>query len=62
MQKPDKDGFTYILEIPNGTDKEIEDFVYDELLGPANSIADSRNGFLQETGVMALDGSERSWA
>jgi hypothetical protein len=61
MQKPDKNGYTYILEIPNGTDEEIEEFVYDELLGPANSIADSRYGFLQETGVMALDGSERSW-
>jgi integrase/recombinase XerD len=61
MQKPDKNGYTYILDIPNGTDEKIEEFVYDELLGPANTIADYRHGFLQETGVMALDDSERNW-
>ena len=51
-----------VLEIPGGTDQEIEDFVYDELLGPAQQIAGMRNGFLiDDTSVRALDGSERHW-
>lgn len=60
MVKPDKDGWEYLLSIPYQNDDELDDIIYNEILEPAHSIADLRNGFV-EADVRALDGSERSW-
>lgn len=59
MKKPQKDGWEYELTIPYETDKDLDDTI-DEIAGEMDSIADSRNGFI-ECDIRALDGSERAW-
>ncbi len=54
MEKPDKDGWEYILTIPYKTDEDLDRIIYDDILGEAHSIADLRNGFI-EADVVSLD-------
>ena len=60
MEKPEEDGWKYVLSIPYDTDEELDNIIYDEILGEAESIADSRNCFT-EADVYSLDDPERSW-
>jgi len=59
MKKLQKDGWEYELTIPYETDKDLDDTIH-EITGEMDSIADSRNGFI-ECDIRALDGSERAW-
>jgi DNA invertase Pin-like site-specific DNA recombinase len=59
MQKPDKNGWQYILTIPYQTQEDLDDTIYD-ILRETQSTADERYCFI-EADVRALDGSERSW-
>lgn len=59
MEKPDKNGWQYILTIPYRTPDDLDDTIYD-ILREAESTADSRHCFI-EADVRALDGSDRSW-
>lgn len=60
MEKPDKNGWEYILSIPYTTDEELDGIVYDEISREAESIADLRNCFT-EADITSLDDPERSW-
>lgn len=59
IKKPDPKGWEYTLTITYETDEELDRIIYD-MLREADSIADSRDGFI-EADVRALDGSERHW-
>jgi DNA invertase Pin-like site-specific DNA recombinase len=59
VEKPDKNGWQYILTIPYRTQDDLDDTIYD-ILREAQSTADERHCFI-EADVIALDGSGRSW-
>lgn len=59
MQKPDKDGWEYLLFIPYQTDEELDNIVHG-LLQEAQTIADARHCFI-EADARAMDGSDRYW-
>ena len=61
MVKPEKSDSKYLLEIRYDDEAEIDDIIANQILAPAERIAASRNGFLRESGVLALDGSKRRW-
>ena len=60
LQQPDKDGWEYTLTVTYRTDEELDDIIYRDILGEAQSMADSRNGFI-EADVREVGGQERSW-
>jgi hypothetical protein len=59
MEKPDKNGWQYILTIPYRTQDDPDAAIY-EILREAESTADFRHCFIAAD-VVALDGSDRSW-
>ena len=60
MRKRHKDGYEYLLSVPYEKDEDLEEIIYEEILGEAHRIAELRNGFIEGT-VTALDGTERHW-
>lgn len=44
MKKPDRDGWEYTLTVTYQTNEELDDIIYRDILGEAQSIADFRNG------------------
>jgi len=59
MEKPDKNGWDYLLTLLYQSQDDLDNTIY-EILQEAQSTADSYNCFI-ESDVRALDGSERSW-
>ncbi len=60
LQQPDVNGWVYTLTVTYRTDEELDDIIYRDILGEAQSITDSRNGFI-EADVREVGGRERSW-
>jgi hypothetical protein len=60
MEKPDNDGYVYILTIPYDTDEELDEIIHKEILVEAERIADLRHCFT-ESDVTAVDDPDRSW-
>lgn len=59
MEKPDKNGWEYILTLSYQSQDKLDDII-NEILREAQSTADSYNCFI-EADIRALDGSDRSW-
>jgi predicted transcriptional regulator len=60
MEKLRTDGWEYSLIIPYETDEELDRIIYDDILGEAQRIADSRYGFV-EADVRSAEDPDRSW-
>jgi hypothetical protein len=60
MEKHSPDGWEYDLSIPYQTDEELDAIIYDDIIGEADRIADSRNCFI-EADVSAVDDPDRQW-
>ena len=60
MEKPEKNGWEYVLSIPYHTDEELDAIIYRDILQEAAFHADSRHCFI-ETDVVSLDDPDRSW-
>jgi len=60
MTKDRPDGWEYELSIPYQTDEELDAIIYDDIIGEADRIADSRHCFI-EADVSAIDDPDRSW-
>ena len=60
MEKPDEDRPIYLLSVNYDADDDLENIIYRDILGQAESIADLRNGFI-EADVREIGGLERSW-
>jgi hypothetical protein len=60
MEKPEQDGWEYVLSIPYHTDEELDEIIYRDILQEAAFHADMRHCFI-ETDVVSLDDPDRSW-
>jgi hypothetical protein len=60
MEKPDKQGYDYILSIPYETDEELDNTIYRDIFAEAESAADARHCFI-EADMVSLDDPERRW-
>ncbi len=60
MEKPDKNGWEYVLSIPYTSDEELDRVIYDEISREAESIADLRNCFT-EADITSMEDPERGW-
>jgi hypothetical protein len=60
MEKPEKDGWEYVLSIPYQTDEELETIIARDILQAAALHADVRHCFI-EADVVSLDDPDRSW-
>ena len=60
MEKTDKRGWEYLLTIPYTTDEGLDQIIFEENYGEAESIADLRHGFT-EGDVTSLDDLDKSW-
>jgi hypothetical protein len=60
MEKLSTEGWEYSLIIPYETDEELDRIIYDDILGEAQRIADSRYGFV-EADVRSAEDPDRSW-
>lgn len=60
IEKPDKQGWEYVLSIPYTTDEELDSTIYEEIYAEAERCADFRHCFI-EADIRSLDDSERSW-
>ena len=58
MEKPDPDGWEYILKIQYETDEELENTIYD-IMDEMESIADNNNCWTEAD--CSEIGGERSW-
>jgi DNA invertase Pin-like site-specific DNA recombinase len=60
MEKPKPDGWDYVLSIPYQTDEELDRIIYDDILGEAQRIAESRHCFI-EADVRSIEDPDRQW-
>jgi hypothetical protein len=60
MEKLQADGWEYVLSIPYETDEELDETIYQDILGEAENIAERRLCFI-EADVTSLDDPDRSW-
>lgn len=60
MVKPDPKGWEYLLSIPYASETELDEIVYDEILGEMHHLADSRHCFI-EADLSAADDPTRRW-
>lgn len=60
MVKPDPKGWEYLLSIPYASEAELDEIVYDEILGEMHHLADSRHCFI-EADLTAVDDPARRW-
>lgn len=60
MEKPDKQGWEYILSIPYTTDEELDRIIYEEIVAEAERTADLRHCFT-EGDMVSVDDPDRSW-
>jgi hypothetical protein len=60
MEKPERDGWEYILSIPYSTDEELDRIIYDEIWREMDSRADGRHCFV-EGDTVSLEDPERHW-
>ena len=60
LEKPQKDGWEYVLAIPYQTDEELETIIYRDILQEAAFHADIRHCFI-EADVVSLNDPDRFW-